>query len=156
MNQSHSSLELIQLNFPENYQIRLKQAEGKWFIFCLIRKKWLVYTPEEWVRQHILHFLIEEKKYSSSNIALEKIISISGMQKRSDIVCFRQENPFLMVECKAPHIKITQDTFDQIARYNLLTKAKYLMVTNGLEHYYCQIDYEKQQYFFLPELPLYP
>ena len=78
------------------------------------------------------------------------------MQKRSDIVCYQQENPFLMVECKAPSIKITQETFDQIARYNLLTKAKYLMVSNGLQHYYCQIDYENQHYFFLPELPIYP
>lgn len=153
MNQSNSSLKLIQLNFPENYQIRLKETEGKWFIFCLIRKKWLSYTPEEWVRQHILHFLIHEKKFSTSNIKLEHIVEINGMKKRSDITIFRQEHPFLMVECKAPHISITQQTFDQIARYNMQIGANYLMVSNGLNHYYCQIDYALQRYQFLLDLP---
>lgn len=155
MNLSNSSLELVQLNFPENYQIRLKQTEGKWFISCMIRKKWLVYTPEEWVRQHVLHFLTKEKKFSTSNIKLEQIVDINGMKKRSDITIFRKDKPMVMVECKAPHITITQETFDQLARYNAQIGSEYLMITNGLNHYYCKINYEEKQYEFLRDLPCY-
>ena len=153
MNQLNSSLKLIELNFPENYQIRLKETEGKWFIFCLIRKKWLVYTPEEWVRQHVLFYLTKEKKFSTSAIKLEQIVKINTMSKRSDITIFKKEKPFLIVECKAPHIPITQETFNQIARYNMQLGADYLMVSNGLNHYYCQIDYINQQYIFLENIP---
>src|SRR5690606_4344052 len=137
------------LNFPENYQFRLKLAEEIPYIFCSIRKKWLKLTPEEWVRQHVVRFLIEEKKYSPSAINTETIVLINGMKKRADIIVFKKEKPFLVVECKAPTIAITQETFDQIARYNLELGADFLMVTNGLDHYYCQMDYENKAYVFL-------
>lgn len=143
----------MRLNFPENYQFRLKQKEEIPYIFCSVRKKWLLLTPEEWVRQHIIHYLIETKKYSKSAINSEIIVEMNGMKKRADVVVFKKETPFLIVECKAPSIPITQETFDQIARYNLQLNADFLMVSNGLEHYYCQMDFENQRYIFLPELP---
>ena len=145
--------ELVQLNFPENYQIRLKQAQDKLYIFCMIRKNWMIYTPEEWVRQHVLKFLVDELGYSTSAIALEVIIPINGMRKRADIVVYQQEKPFIMVECKAPHIAINQATFDQIARYNIVLGSNYLMVTNGIDHFYCMMDFVQKRYNFLKELP---
>ncbi|MDM1297986.1 type I restriction enzyme HsdR N-terminal domain-containing protein [Empedobacter falsenii] len=145
--------ELVQLNFSEKYQIRLKQAQDKLYIFCLIRKKWLVYTPEEWVRQHVLNYLINDLGYSTSAIALEVAIDITGMRKRADIVVYQQEKPFIMVECKAPHIAISQATFDQIARYNIVLGSQLLMVTNGLNHFYCMMDFVEKRYNFLKELP---
>ena len=145
--------ELVQLNFPENYQIRLKQAQDKLYIFCMIRKNWMIYTPEEWVRQHVLKFLVDELGYSTSAIALEVIIPINGMRKRADIVVYQQEKPFIMVECKAPHIAINQATFDQIARYSIVLGGYYLMVTNGLNHFYCVMDFVNKRYNFLKELP---
>ena len=145
--------ELVQLNFPENYQIRLKQAQDKLYIFCFIRKNWMIYTPEEWVRQHVLRFLMDDLGYSASAIALEVSIPINGMRKRTDIVVYQQEKPYIMVECKAPHIAINQSTFDQIARYNIVLGGQLLMVTNGLNHFYCMMDFEQKRYNFLKELP---
>ncbi len=146
--------ELVQLNFPENYQIRLKQAQDKLYIFCFIRKNWMIYTPEEWVRQHVLRFLMDDLGYSASAIALEVSIPINGMRKRADIVVYQQEKPYIMVECKAPHIAINQSTFDQIARYNIVLGGQLLMVTNGLNHFYCMMDFEQKRYNFLKELPM--
>ena len=119
----------------------------------MIRKNWMIYTPEEWVRQHVLKFLVDELGYSTSAIALEVIIPINGMRKRADIVVYQQEKPFIMVECKAPHIAINQATFDQIARYNIVLGGYYLMVTNGLNHFYCVMDFVNKRYNFLKELP---
>ncbi len=110
-------------------------------------------TPEEWVRQNLVQFLIQEKKYSKSAINTELIVEINGMKKRADIIVFKKEKPFIIVECKAPSIQITQETFDQIARYNLQIDADYLMVSNGLNHYYCQMAFENQHYIFLENLP---
>ena len=144
-----------QLNFPA-YNFRLKSNENKTLIFDKFRKKYLVLTPEEWVRQHIAMYLLEEKKYPISLIALEKQLTINGLKKRTDIVVFDTDgSPNIIVECKAPSVKITQATFDQIARYNLKLKAKLLVVTNGLQHYYCMLDTKKEQYVFLPEIPAY-
>ena len=142
-----------QLNFP-TYQFRFKNSENKVSIFDSIRKKFIVLTPEEWVRQHVVNYLIEEKKYPKSHINVEKLIKINALTKRYDIVVFEPDGSiFLLVECKAPKVKINQDTFDQIARYNLVLKAKYLMVTNGLNHYFCKMDFENEKYNFLKELP---
>jgi len=125
-------------------------------IFDIIRKKFIVLTPEEWVRQHVIHYLINEKKHPQSLINVEKELTVNGTKKRYDIVTYRSDGSiYLMVECKAPKVKITQQTFDQIARYNLAVKSELLMVTNGLNHYYCNIDYETESYSFLRELPEY-
>lgn len=125
-------------------------------IFDNLRKKYMVLTPEEWVRQHYVQFLIEEKKYPTTLIAIEKQLTINNRKKRTDILIFNAEGkPDIIVECKAPQIKITQDTFDQIARYNLKLQANYLIVTNGLEHFYCKMDFENETYIFLKEIPDY-
>ncbi len=145
--------ELVQLNFSEKYHIRLKQSQDKLYIFCMIRKNWMIYTPEEWVRQHILHYLVEDLEFTTSSIALEVPIPINGMRKRADIVVYQQAQPYIMVECKAPNITISQATFDQIARYNIVLGSHFLMVSNGLNHFYCQMDFEQKRYHFLKELP---
>lgn len=144
---------MLKLNFPP-YQFRFKNSENKYAIFDEIRKKFIILTPEEWVRQHVVHHLIYDKKYPKSWINVEKLIKLNDLTKRYDVVVFNPDGSiFLLVECKAPEVTITQQTFDQIARYNLALKAKYLMVTNGLEHYFCQMDYENEKYQFLRDLP---
>ncbi len=141
------------LNLPP-YNFKLKSSENKTLIFDKLRKKYMVLTPEEWVRQHYVCFLIEEKKYPISLIALEKQLTINNRKKRTDILVFNKKgNHEIIVECKAPSIKITQETFDQIARYNLKLKANYLIVTNGLEHFYCKMDFENETYIFLKDIP---
>ncbi|MCG8858712.1 type I restriction enzyme HsdR N-terminal domain-containing protein [Tenacibaculum finnmarkense] len=143
------------LNLP-TYKFRLKSNDNKTFIFDNLRKKYLVLTPEEWVRQHFVRFLMEEKKYPATLIAIEKQLIINNLKKRTDIVIFSSDGtPNIIVECKAPKIKIAQDTFDQIARYNLKLNANYLIVTNGLEHYFCQLDKENETYIFLRGIPDY-
>lgn len=142
-----------QLNFP-SYSFRFKNSENKVAIFDEIRKKFILLTPEEWVRQNTIQFILQEKKYPKSYLNVEKIIKINDLIKRYDIVVFQPNGKiFLLIECKAPEVSITQNTFDQIARYNLSLKAEYLMVTNGLNHYFCQMDFEKEEYVFLKELP---
>ncbi len=144
-----------QLNFPP-YTFRLKSSENKPLIFDPIRKKFVVLTPEEWVRQHTVKHLIDAYNYPISLINVEKELRVNGLSKRYDIVIFKPDGSIrLIVECKAPKVKISQDTFDQIARYNLALKASHLMVTNGLNHYFCQMDYEEQKYIFLPDIPAY-
>ncbi|TRO65352.1 type I restriction enzyme HsdR N-terminal domain-containing protein [Christiangramia sabulilitoris] len=143
------------LNFP-SYSFRFKNNQNKVAVFDDLRKKFIILTPEEWVRQHCVQFLQKEKKYPLSHINVEKQLKIAGLVKRYDIVIFEPEGGIhIIVECKAPSVKITQDTFDQIARYNLSLRANYLMVTNGLEHFFCQLDYENENYIFLKELPEY-
>jgi hypothetical protein len=143
------------LNFP-SYSFRFKNSENKVAIFDEIRKKFVVLTPEEWVRQHTVFYLMEECNFPKSLINVEKQVKINGMSKRYDIVVFNSDGSiFLIVECKQSDVAISQNTFDQIARYNFTLKAEYLMVTNGLNHYFCQMDFEKEQYTFLKELPNY-
>ena len=143
------------LNFP-SYPFRFKNSENKLAIFDEIRKKFIILTPEEWVRQHVVQFLLEEKKYPKSLINVEKVLKINGLRKRYDVVVYNSDGSiFILVECKAPEIKIAQATFDQIATYNMTLNAQFLMVTNGLNHYFCQMDFENEKYQFLAELPIY-
>jgi hypothetical protein len=139
------------INFPE-YQFRFKSNENKTLIFDIVRKKFVVLTPEEWVRQHVLNFLISELNYPLSLINVEKQLKLHNTKKRYDIVVYNSDASIhLIVECKAPDITIDQAVFDQIARYNFSLNSSYLMVTNG--YYYCSIDYLKEHYVFLKELP---
>lgn len=143
------------LNLP-TYNFKLKSSENKTLIFDNLRKKYFVLTPEEWVRQNFVCFLIDKKNYPTSLIALEKQLIINNRKKRTDILIFDKDGKHhIIVECKAPNVKINQDTFDQIARYNLKLKANYLIVTNGLEHFYCKMDFENKTYIFLKEIPVY-
>ncbi|AUP81431.1 type I restriction enzyme HsdR N-terminal domain-containing protein [Flavivirga eckloniae] len=142
-----------ELNFPK-FSFRFKNNENKISIFDSIRKKFVILQPEEWVRQHCVQYLIHNKGYPKSLINVEKELTVNTLKKRYDIVVYNSNGSIhLIVECKAPKIVINQDTFDQIARYNLELNATYLMVTNGLNHYYCQMDFENEQYNFLREIP---
>ena len=141
------------LQFPA-YSFRFKNSENKIAIFDEIRKKFILLTPEEWVRQHVVQYLLQDKNYPKSYINIEKLIKVNELNKRYDIVVYQPNGElFLLIECKAPEVKISQQTFDQIARYNLVLNAKYLMVSNGLNHYFCKIDFENEKYVFLEELP---
>lgn len=143
------------LNFP-TYTFRFKNSENKRLIFDPIRKKFVVLQPEEWVRQHCIQYLIQVKNYPKSLINVEKELKINTLKKRYDIVVFNPDGSIhLIVECKAPIKNINQETFDQIARYNLELNATYLMVTNGINHYYCQMDFENERFEFLRDIPNY-
>lgn len=146
---------MVKLNLPD-VDLKIKSKENKLFIFDPFRKKDIVLTPEEWVRQHFASYLTIEKNYPVSLTVLEKELILNNTKKRTDIVIYNtQGSPEIIVECKAPTIKITQSTFDQIARYNLQLKATYLIVTNGLVHYFCQMDFKNKQYLFLKDVPNY-
>lgn len=143
------------LNFP-TYTFRFKNNENKVSIFDVVRKKFMVLQPEEWVRQHCVHYLINEKQYPISLINVEKELTINHLKKRYDIVVYNSDGSIhLIVECKAPKIEIKQNTFDQIARYNLALNASYLMITNGINHYYCTMDFKAEKYQFLKDIPKY-
>ena len=138
------------------YAYKIKNRENKLYIFDIVRKKYVVLTPEEWVRQNFMNYLIINKNYPKSIIAIEKQLNFNGLIKRTDILVFDKMGlPDIIVECKAPSIKISQETFDQIARYNLKLDANYLIVTNGLEHFYCKLDHQNKRYIFLKEIPEY-
>ncbi|MEX8548634.1 MAG: type I restriction enzyme HsdR N-terminal domain-containing protein [Mucilaginibacter sp.] len=146
---------LCPLNLPP-YPFQITERNNKFFLFDEIRKKTLLITPEEWVRQHFIQYLILQKKYPKSLIQLEGGLKLNGQSKRSDILIFNSRGEkILLVECKAPSVKITQAAFDQIARYNIVHRVPLLAVTNGLEHFYCQIDFEQEKYFFVDKLPDY-
>jgi type I site-specific restriction endonuclease len=146
---------LMKLDFPE-YTFRVRQAKKGTEIFDVIRKKFVALTPEEWVRQHAVHFLNKERQVPLSRMNVEVALETLGLLRRADIVVFNNSaEPAAIVECKASTVKITQETFDQIARYNMALKAPYLVVTNGLTHFCCYIDIEKQTYSFVEEIPEY-
>ena len=146
---------LCPLNLPP-YPFRITERNNQLFLFDEIRKKTLLITPEEWVRQHFVQYLVLQKKYPKSLIQLEGGLKLNGQSKRSDILIFNAAGEkILLVECKAPVVKITQTVFDQIARYNIVHRVPLLAVTNGLQHFYCRIDFEGKKYFFLEELPDY-
>ncbi|CAM3373327.1 type I restriction enzyme HsdR N-terminal domain-containing protein [Zobellia roscoffensis] len=144
---------MVPLNFPE-YKFRFKSSENNVRIFDTIRKKFVVLQPEEWVRQHVVNYLVIEKKYPKSLVNVEKQLIINNIKKRYDVVVFNSDGSIhILVECKAPEISISQITFDQIARYNLELKADFLMVTNGLDHFYCKMDFTSEKYTFLRNIP---
>jgi hypothetical protein len=123
----------------------------------VIRKIYVPLTPEEWVRQHCIHYLIQEKGYPAGRALVERKLTVEGVEKRVDIaICHPDGSIHLLVECKAAQVEINQEVFDQIARYNWEARADLLMVTNGLQHYFCKIDYVSRQYTFLPHLPSFP
>ena len=141
------------LAFP-TFSFTTKSSENKRFILDPIRKKFVLLTPEEWVRQHVIQDLLH-KGISKTRLSIEKQFEVMGQQKRFDVVVAGSNASIaLLIECKAPEVSITQATFDQIARYQLALNANYLMITNGLAHIYCQIDYTQKTYHFMPDCPL--
>jgi hypothetical protein len=144
----------VNITFPQ-YQFRIERRNGTDYIFDGIRKKFVALTPEEHVRQTLIHYLIHDKNYPRSRIAVEMTIKFNTLIKRCDVVVFdKGGKPFLIAECKAPAVKITQNTFDQVARYNLTLKVNYLLVTNGHEVYCCKIDFDNKSFEMLEEIPV--
>jgi hypothetical protein len=142
-----------QLNFPL-FEFKLRRLNNRQEIFDPVRHKFVTLTPEEWVRQHLIAYITQVKGYPVSMIGVEKQLLLNKLLKRFDLVVFkRNATPLLLVECKAPGVEITEKAFDQAARYNMLLRAEYFLITNGLEHYTCRIDYEHKQYIFIEEIP---
>jgi len=145
----------VALNLP-GYPFKLTKKEEQHYIFDEIRKKHLVLTPEEWVRQHFIQYLIVVKNFPKSLIQVEGGLTLNNLQKRTDVVVYNNIGERIMIiECKAPVVKINQAVFDQAARYNSVHKVKWLVVTNGLNHCYAVIDHQEGQFFFIKELPVY-
>lgn len=145
----------IPLNLPP-YPAKLTKENETIFIFDDLRKKKLVLTPEEWVRQHWIHYLHLNKKYPKSLMKIEGGLKLNDLQKRSDLLIYNNRGEkIVLAEFKAPHIKITQATFEQIANYNSIHKIPLLLVSNGLEHYYCKIDFQNSSFLFIEEFPSY-
>ncbi|KAF0237823.1 MAG: hypothetical protein FD181_1586 [Prolixibacteraceae bacterium] len=143
------------LNLPE-YDFRIKTEDGKNLIFDGIRRKFVVLTPEEWVRQNFIQYLKTEKKYPETFMAVEKQIVVNHNQRRFDLLVYsRTGQPHLIAEFKAPNVKITQETFDQVVRYNMALRVEKVVVSNGLQHFACEIDYTKNSFSYLPEIPGY-
>jgi len=143
------------LNLPE-YAFRTKKENAKQLIFDTIRKKFVVLTPEEWVRQNFIQYLIKEKKYPETLMSVEKQILVNTQQRRFDLLIYlRNGQPHLIAEFKAWNVKITQDAFDQVVRYNMALKVERVIVSNGMQHFACEIDYVKNSFKYLPEIPVF-
>jgi hypothetical protein len=150
-------LELPRLAFPE-YQFRfLNDEPGQSLkIFDTIRKKYVVLTPEEWVRQHLLQFLVNERKFPQSLLSVEKKVLVNRLFRRTDIVVYSKSlQPLLIAECKSPSVKLSQAAFDQAARYNMTLGVLYFVISNGMQTYCCRIDHANKEYVFLDEIPSY-
>lgn len=142
------------LNLPRA-ELKLVRKNEQVFVWCIIRKKQLLLTPEEWVRQHIIHFLIFEKRVPIALIAAEMAIEVNKLSRRCDIVVFGKDaKPLLIIECKAPEVAITEKVFNQIAQYNFNLNVDLLMMTNGIDHVICSIDREKHAFSYLQDLPV--
>lgn len=143
----------MQLNLPEQ-KFKIKNVDRSLQIFDALRSKYVALTPEEWVRQNFVAYLINQKGYPESLINNEIALTQNKIKRRCDtLIIDRNANPLVIVEYKAPSIKITQKVFDQIVRYNMVLQAKYLIVSNGMQHFCCQIDYVNNSYSFLPDIP---
>ncbi|MCD7899088.1 MAG: type I restriction enzyme HsdR N-terminal domain-containing protein [Bacteroides sp.] len=144
---------MLLLNLPP-YESKIIQQNGKEVIFDIIRRRYVALTPEEWVRQHFVHFLIHYKGYPQALMANEVCIRLNNTSKRCDTVLYRRDlSAKMVVEYKAPSVEITQEVFDQITRYNMVLKVDYLIVSNGIKHYCCRINYDNMSYQFLPDIP---
>lgn len=145
---------MLELTLPA-FDYKVRKTSGTVLIFDVIRKKYVVLTPEEWVRQHVIHYLAEHKHYPLSLIAVEREIPLYGMRRRFDLVCYdREGNPYLLIECKAPAIELNQKVFDQAFRYNLTLAAPYVAITNGIRHFCGKIDTHRG-FVFLEDFPDY-
>ena len=146
---------MFRLNLPQ-YEIKIGEKNGKRTIFDFLRRKYVTLTPEEWVRQHFTHYLTDHKGYPKGLMGNEVELRVGEKRLRCDTILYnKQGQPQMIIEYKAPTIQIQQKTFDQISVYNLLLHVDYLIVSNGLEHYCCKMDYDNQKYLFLQDIPDY-
>jgi hypothetical protein len=145
----------MKLNFP-TYNFKVKTEETGNYVFDIIRKKFVALTPEEWVRQHLVWYLIHEKKFPASLISVEKGLVVNRLRKRFDLLVYNNlGTPFFLAECKSPDVLLSQRTFEQIAAYNMKFRVKQLLITNGLRHVLCLYADDFTSYRFLLEIPAY-
>jgi type I site-specific restriction-modification system R (restriction) subunit len=141
------------LNLP-TYLFRIKEHHGKKYIFDEIRRRFVLLTPEEWVRQHTVNFLVKGKNFPMQLISVEKGFKLNRNRQRYDLLVYdRKGKPLMIIECKAPGVEINQQVFDQAGRYNHKHKAGYMLITNGMKHYCCFIDVASRQFSFLKDIP---
>jgi hypothetical protein len=146
---------MLQLNLPQ-IDAKIKEENGKRLIFDPLRSRYVVLTPEEWVRQHFVNYLITERSYPKERIANEVSIKVNATSKRCDTIVYDNYlKPLLIAEYKAPEVPLTEEAFNQIARYNYALTVPYLILSNGMAHYCCNIDYKQMKYTFLQEIPCY-
>ena len=146
---------MFRLNLPQ-YEIKIGEKDGKRTIFDFLRRKYVALTPEEWVRQHFTHYLVEHKGYPKGLLGNEIELRLGEKRLRCDSILYNKvAQPQMIIEYKAPTVALQQKTFDQISAYNLLLKVDYLVVSNGLQHFCCKMDYEHQKYVFLQDIPDY-
>ncbi len=146
---------MYMLNLPA-FETKISKSEKGVSIFDSLRRKYIMLTPEEWVRQHFVNFLVNYKKYPASLIVNEMKITLNSMTRRCDSVVYDNKmQPLAICEYKSPNVVINQNVFDQIVRYNIVLKVKYLMVSNGMQHYCCEMNFENQTYRFLDDIPEY-
>ncbi|HEX6225939.1 MAG TPA: type I restriction enzyme HsdR N-terminal domain-containing protein [Chryseolinea sp.] len=146
---------MVKLNLPD-YNFGLKEEQGQIFIFDVLRKRYVVLTPEEWVRQHFIHYLIHHLNYPKALIKVEGGLTFNTLRKRSDIVVFNREGaPWMMIECKAPELKLSKRTIRQASVYNHSLKAKYIVITNGMSHICCEVDWANSNTVVLGAMPPY-
>lgn len=148
-------MKMPKLNLPE-VELKTKLVNGTIQVFDKVRKKYFVLTPEEWVRQNFINYLNVDLGYPISLLAVEKMVRYNSMKTRADIVVYNLDgDPFMIVECKSSSVKITQDVFNQIAKYNTGLKVRYLLITNGLQHFCCKMDYDSNSYNFVDKIPVF-
>lgn len=146
-------MEIVPLNLPKAH-LRLTRRNDQVFVWCIVRKKELVCTPEEWVRQHLIHYLVDEKEVPLGLVASEYSLEYNGLSKRADIVVFdRVGSPRLLIECKAPEVPITEQTFYQMAQYNFKLNVEYFVLTNGLQHIVGKIDKQNNAIQVMNDFP---
>jgi hypothetical protein len=143
------------LNLP-TYSLKIKSEEGLEYVYDQFRKKYIRLTPEEWVRQNFALYLVNEKTYPASRLIIEKSLKVNNMIKRCDIIVYNDfGSPCLIVECKSPEIKIGQETFEQVSIYNIRFQVEFLIITNGIKHFCCRVDFETLNVHFIDEIPDY-
>lgn len=151
----HNPSVFLELNLPKA-DLKLRQTERGTEIYDILRKKWLLITPEEWVRQNFTSYLVNQLCYPAGRMANEIQISLNGTSKRCDTVVYNEQlQPVMIIEYKEPGVPITQKVFEQIARYNIVLQVKHLIVSNGLRHYYCEVDTRTNRYKFIAKMPSY-
>ena len=146
---------MYSLNLP-SYDTKIRKRGSIVEIYDTLRHKYVTLTPEEWVRQHFVNWLVSDKNYPSTLMANETSIKLNSMSRRCDTVVYNQHlEPLMIIEYKESNIPVTQGVFDQVVRYNTVLKVKYIVVSNGINHYCCKMDYDKQSYDFLTDIPNY-
>lgn len=141
-------MQLPKLLFPKSFDFQLRKDKDKFFIYDITRKSWLLLTPEEWVRQHWVHYFVKMKGFSTSALISERKIEVNGLTKRIDLLITKKAQPKTLIECKAPHIALSEKTFEQTARYNSVVQAEQIILTNGLQHILA--TFKEDEYQFLP------